>query len=92
MAISVRRKIDLPKERRPDGLEFSFFSGSPFLHKTVEEFEKEFDVKCDHYHNSPINRNTKVECEPDKELVPGITLHVYGKSEAIVNLLGVLSP
>lgn len=53
-------------------------SSKRLIGKRFEEIEKEFDIKIDHYHNSPVDITTRQESKPDVAFSPGMTIKVCG--------------
>lgn len=58
-------------------------SSRTLIGKTFREIEKEFKVKIDHYHNSPVDITTRHESKPDIVFSPGMTIKVYGDWDKI---------
>ncbi|MBF0456586.1 MAG: hypothetical protein HQK99_01660 [Nitrospirae bacterium] len=48
--------------------------GSKAVGRTIRSIEEEFGVKVDHYHNSPIQTDTRYDPKPEVTLEPGMSI------------------
>ncbi|MFA5063800.1 MAG: hypothetical protein WC578_07040 [Candidatus Omnitrophota bacterium] len=53
-------------------------SFSKIIGKTFGNIENEFDIKIEHYHNSPITIDTRKKSNPDIVVKCGMSLKILG--------------